>query len=250
MEPAADMETASASTSASASASASTSATAAVGAMMDGRLLQENALSWPEVQEICKELEHLYRKDAQKDAARVRALARKRKEISAACQEKKSTAQQQLNQLLGNVRDWEQQSSTAKARRDELAKKLQELEALKREMVAQLERVRVDEQSSKESLERLLDTYETARQEALKFQLEHRNEIDRAKHFMSLYAAVTGIKWDFSGDSIAGEIHIPRTQEIVPFEIDSTQSNDFETANALWAKIDAAFDALDNNDEL
>ncbi|GLD96397.1 hypothetical protein PINS_up005080 [Pythium insidiosum] len=226
----------------------SDAAPAPVGTTMEGRLLQENALSWPEVQEICKELEQLYRKDAQKDAARIRALARKRKEISAACQGKKNTAQQQLNQLLGSVRDWQEQSSSAKTRRDALSSKLQELEALKREMVAQLERLRVDEQSSKESLEQLLDTYESTRQEALKFQMEHRNEVDRAKHFMSLYAAVTGIKWDFSGDSIAGEIHVPSTQNIVPFEIDPANSNEFETANALWTKIDAAFDVLDNDD--
>jgi hypothetical protein len=59
---------------------------------------------------------------------------------------------------------------------------LEELESLKREMVVQLERIRVDEQSSKESLNKLLDQYEATRQEVLKYEQDHRHDVDRAKY--------------------------------------------------------------------
>ncbi|POM59695.1 hypothetical protein PHPALM_31534 [Phytophthora palmivora] len=62
---------------------------------------------------------------------------------------------------------------------------------------------------------------------------------------MSLYASVTGIRWDFSGTQIAGDIHVPANQRIVPFEIDPATDH-FTAANALWNKIDEAFDRIDN----
>jgi hypothetical protein len=63
---------------------------------------------------------------------------------------------------------------------------------------------------------------------------------------MSLYAAVTGIKWDFGGEKIGGEIHAPVMKQIVPFEIDP-QQDPFVAANALWDAIDEAFDGVDES---
>ncbi|TMW57120.1 hypothetical protein Poli38472_003045 [Pythium oligandrum] len=214
--------------------------------------LQEHSLSWREVQEICGEMETLFRKDAQKDAQRLRSLIQKRKEIMTTTQTKRSEANRQLSRtafalrdLLTNVGEWEEQTNAANARKDKLNAKLLELDALKREMLAQLERLRVDEQSSKENLDQLLEQYELTRQQVVQYELEQRQEVDRAKHFMSLYAAVTGIKWDFrGGDALAGEIHVPHTKQIVPFEVPSSV-NAFATTNQLWDKIDEAFADVD-----
>lgn len=42
------------------------------------------------------------------------------------------------------------------------------------------------------------------------------------------------------------EIHVPATQTITHFEIDPDMDH-FEAANALWDKIDDAFDDLDSD---
>lgn len=42
------------------------------------------------------------------------------------------------------------------------------------------------------------------------------------------------------------EIHVPATQTIAHFEIDPDMDH-FEAANALWDKIDDAFDDLDSD---
>ncbi len=58
---------------------------------------------------------------------------------------------------------------------------------------------------------------------------------------MSLYASVTGIKWDFTSPHIAGEIHITNSKRIIPFQLEPN-TNEFDSANALWEMIDRAFD--------
>lgn len=61
---------------------------------------------------------------------------------------------------------------------------------------------------------------------------------------MSLFASITGIRWDFTGEQVAGEIHAQNTRCIVPFQVD-TLANQFDAVNAIWDKIDQAFeDAL------
>ncbi|ETL49183.1 hypothetical protein, variant 2 [Phytophthora nicotianae CJ01A1] len=202
--------------------------------------------SWAEVQEICSKVEEMFHNDALKDAARLRALVQKRKDIANTLQSRQSTAQRQLAHLRANLSEWEEKEKMAKQRNEQLNKKLQELEAIKRDMTVQLDRFRLNEQTSKESLEVLLDKYEVARQELLQYNAEHQSEIPVAKNQMSLYASVTGIRWDFSGSQIAGDIHVPAKQRIVRFQIDPATEH-FTAANALWDKIDEAFDDIDSD---
>ncbi|ETN25033.1 hypothetical protein, variant 1 [Phytophthora nicotianae INRA-310] len=201
---------------------------------------------WAEVQEICSKVEEMFHNDALKDAARLRALVQKRKDIANTLQSRQSTAQRQLAHLRANLSEWEEKEKMAKQRNEQLNKKLQELEAIKRDMTVQLDRFRLNEQTSKESLEVLLDKYEVARQELLQYNAEHQSEIPVAKNQMSLYASVTGIRWDFSGSQIAGDIHVPAKQRIVRFQIDPATDH-FTAANALWDKIDEAFDDIDSD---
>ncbi|KUF79238.1 hypothetical protein AM587_10005346 [Phytophthora nicotianae] len=209
--------------------------------------------SWAEVQEICSKVEEMFHNDALKDAARLRALVQKRKDIANTLQSRQSTAQRQLAHLRANLSEWEEKEKMAKQRNEQLNKKLQELEAIKRDMTVQLDRFRLNEQYPSlpilcicKSLEVLLDKYEVARQELLQYNAEHQSEIPVAKNQMSLYASVTGIRWDFSGSQIAGDIHVPAKQRIVRFQIDPATDH-FTAANALWDKIDEAFDDIDSD---
>ncbi|TYZ59883.1 hypothetical protein PybrP1_009196 [[Pythium] brassicae (nom. inval.)] len=221
----------------------------------------QSALSWAEVREICGEMEKIYRRDAQKDAQRLRALLQKRKQISAAVESKQSESAKQLQHLLANLKEWEEHEAAARARHEQVQMKIQELESLKRDIGAQLERLREDEQyppsrsrvwgrlrstSSKETLAKLLDKYEETRVQVAQHALQHQNDIPFAKHQMSLYASVTGIKWDFSGATVAGDIIVPAKQLVTRFEIDPATER-FAAANALWDQIDDAFEDIDGS---
>lgn len=81
-----------------------------------------------------------------------------------------------------NASDWEKQTAATKARQLQLTERLHELEVLKREMVVQLERLRADEQSSKENLDHLLEKYETTIAEISRYDQEHVHDVDRAKY--------------------------------------------------------------------
>ncbi|KAE9042164.1 hypothetical protein PF002_g16016 [Phytophthora fragariae] len=198
---------------------------------MEGRVNVGNELSWPEVQEICGQLEGMFHEDAPKDAQRLRALVQKRKDIASTFLNRQSTAQRQLAHLRANLSEWEEKEQAAKERNEQLHKRLQELDAIKRDMT--------------ESLDVLLDKYEEARQELLQYNAAHQNDIPLAKNKMALYASVTGIRWDFSEPKIAGDIHVPAKQRIARFEINP--ASDFAVANALWSNIDEAFDDIDDD---
>uniref|UniRef100_K3WLF5 Uncharacterized protein n=1 Tax=Globisporangium ultimum (strain ATCC 200006 / CBS 805.95 / DAOM BR144) TaxID=431595 RepID=K3WLF5_GLOUD len=212
---------------------------------MEGKMA-ETALSWQEVQDICVEMEKLYRKDAQKDAKRLRALKQKRVEIAVTVESKQTESKKQLQHLLSNLREWEQHEAATKTRHEQVLMKLQELDTLKREMNVQLERLREDKQLAEQSLEQLLDKYEEIRLQIAQYSVEHQNDIPLAKHQMSLYASVTGIKWDFSSDALAGDIIVPAKQLVARFELDPA-TEQFDAATALWDKIDAAFEDIDKD---
>ncbi|KAF1331740.1 hypothetical protein FI667_g4151, partial [Globisporangium splendens] len=230
--------------------------------------MAETALSWQEVQDICGEMEKLYRKDAQKDAERLRVLTQKRAEIAATVESKQSESNKQLQRkvqqqtaacpyLLSNLREWEQHEAATKTRHEQILMKLQELDTLKREMNVQLERLREDKQSAAQSLEQLLDKYEETHLQIAQYSVEHQNDIPLAKHQMSLYASVTGIKWDFSSDALVGvldmhvcryhiDVIVPAKQLVARFELDPA-TEQFDAANALWDRIDAAFEDIDKD---
>uniref|UniRef100_H3HC33 Kinetochore protein Spc24 n=1 Tax=Phytophthora ramorum TaxID=164328 RepID=H3HC33_PHYRM len=214
-------------------------------------------LSWPEVQDICGQLEGMFHDDAPKDALRLRALVQQRKDIANTLQSRQSSAQKQLAHLRANLSEWEEKDQTAKERNDQLRKRLQELDAIKRDMTVQLDRFRLNEQypppprfllftTSKASLDVLLDKYEEKRQELVQYNAAHQNDIPLAKNKMALYASVTGIRWDFSAPKVVGDIHVPAKQRIIPFEMDPAMDH-FTAANALWDKIDEAFDDIDSD---
>lgn len=63
---------------------------------------QINTGTWKakEVQDICDEMENMYRKDAQKDSQRLRDLIQQRNAIRATCQQQRAETQKQLSRRL------------------------------------------------------------------------------------------------------------------------------------------------------
>lgn len=61
-------------------------------------------------------------------------------------------------------------------------------------------------------------------------------DIPRLKHAISLYANITGIKWDYGGQAgvLAGTISLPNREEIQQFTIDPNVTPMFDATNQLW----------------
>uniref|UniRef100_A0AAV1V7G1 Kinetochore protein Spc24 n=1 Tax=Peronospora matthiolae TaxID=2874970 RepID=A0AAV1V7G1_9STRA len=224
------------------------------------------SLSWPEVQEICGQLEGMFHDDALKDAQRLRVLIQNRKDIASAFHTRQRSAQKLLAHLHANLREWEEKEQMAKKRNEQLHERLQQLDTIKRDVAVQLDRFRLNEQypfhrselmvsyscilhrfcSGLESLDMLMSRYDETKQELLQYHADHQNDIPVAKNQMSLYASVTGIRWDFSDMQMAGDIHVPAKKQIVRFHIDPAMDH-FTAANTLWDKIDEAFDDINSD---
>uniref|UniRef100_A0AAV1T7N6 Kinetochore protein Spc24 n=1 Tax=Peronospora matthiolae TaxID=2874970 RepID=A0AAV1T7N6_9STRA len=190
------------------------------------------SLSWPEVQEICGQLEGMFHDDALKDAQRLRVLIQNRKDIASAFHTRQRSAQKLLAHLHANLREWEEKEQMAKKRNEQLHERLQQLDTIKRDVA--------------ESLDMLMSRYDETKQELLQYHADHQNDIPVAKNQMSLYASVTGIRWDFSDMQMAGDIHVPAKKQIVRFHIDPAMDH-FTAANTLWDKIDEAFDDINSD---
>jgi hypothetical protein len=62
-------------------------------------------------------------------------------------------------------------------------------------------------------------------------------EVPRIKHAISLYANITGIKFDYSVEgALAGTIALPEREEVHAFEVDAGKSG-FEIAESLWGMM-------------
>uniref|UniRef100_M4BRF0 Kinetochore protein Spc24 n=1 Tax=Hyaloperonospora arabidopsidis (strain Emoy2) TaxID=559515 RepID=M4BRF0_HYAAE len=202
------------------------------------------SLSWSEVQEICGQLEGMFHNDALKDAQRLRALIQNRKDIASAFHNRQRSAQKLLAHLRANLSEWEEKEQMAKKRNEQLHERLQQLDTIKRDVAVQLDRFRLNEQYPFHRSE--LMVHDETKQELLQYHADHQNDIPVAKNQMSLYASVTGIRWDFSDLQMAGDIHVPAKKRIVQFHIDPAIDH-FTAANTLWDKIDEAFDDINSD---
>ena len=70
-------------------------------------------------------------------------------------------------------------------------------------------------------------------------------DIARVKHAISLYANVTSIKFDYSGDEatenptvLSGTVSVPETATVERFHYDRERVSDFDIANGLWNIMD------------
>jgi hypothetical protein len=65
----------------------------------------------------------------------------------------------------------------------------------------------------------------------------HAESVPRVQHSISLYATISGIRWDYSKDSlIAGVVNT--STEVRDFELDPSTMNRFEITQRLWEMID------------
>uniref|UniRef100_A0A7S4N5F9 Kinetochore protein Spc24 n=1 Tax=Odontella aurita TaxID=265563 RepID=A0A7S4N5F9_9STRA len=70
-------------------------------------------------------------------------------------------------------------------------------------------------------------------------ELRQRREVRKIKYQISLYANISGIKWDYDeGEILKGEVNVPSKNQTRRFCIDPLDYDEFDVANALWDLMD------------
>lgn len=182
-------------------------------------LAGDSADSWNEVVAISATMEQMFKEGARSDAARLRAIVERRREIAAEVATRKAAAERQLDRaslllvsfaafwllaacgrlvlmrvadMKANLREWEEKDGAARARGEQLRVRLQELEAKRREMNVELERFKENEESSKKALDKLADQYEEVRLELVQYTVQHQNEVPAAKYVVQHRGGLCG----------------------------------------------------------
>ncbi|KAL0591533.1 hypothetical protein ABG067_001131 [Albugo candida] len=218
---------------------------------------KQNELSWNEVKDILNDVENLYLQDAQRDSQQIQKLVRNQNQIEETCSKKQNESKIRLQELLSQVQQSEEENNKANAHAEYIRNKIQEIDNGKRKLMAQLAGIQSDEQYPfplcfnirnyyLEHQANLLTKYEEARKEILSYCELHQADIPRAKHQLSLYASITGIKWTLTAPIVGGEIYAPSRQNMFHFEF-NIDDDEFEAANAIWDKIDDLFDDGDHD---
>jgi len=73
--------------------------------------------------------------------------------------------------------------------------------------------------------------------EALVAEEEHADSVPRVQHSISLYATISGIRWDYSKEDVVAGV-VNTATEVRAFELDPKTTNRFEITAALWGMID------------
>mmetsp|Transcript_14701 Transcript_14701/g.20782 ORF Transcript_14701/g.20782 Transcript_14701/m.20782 type:complete len:251 (-) Transcript_14701:51-803(-) len=109
--------------------------------------------------------------------------------------------------------------------KDALHESLQDMDTLEREMKERIIQYNMEASEQVESIDQV--------------ESERKQQVPRLKQQISLYAATTGIKWDYDQEHLlVGEVAVPSVGSIRKFSIDPRECSDFMIANQLWSLME------------
>ncbi|OQS01348.1 hypothetical protein ACHHYP_01195 [Achlya hypogyna] len=195
-------------------------------------------MSWEEAKAMCEGVGDVFERNASKDRERVLKLRQRFGSIRANIALEQATARQAVVEALSEITKI-QEDEQGRDNSAEMTQRLVELGETKVKMQAQLDQLKDGQVATQMHIEELISEYEQAQRRYLEECATREKDIPRLRQIMSVYANLTGIKWDFSSERIAGCIHNPGLKLLSNFELNPTDSP-FDTANALWDIIDKA----------
>ena len=68
---------------------------------------------------------------------------------------------------------------------------------------------------------------------------EHAESVPRVQHSISLYATISGIRWDYSKEERVAGVVNSGGGSVAAFDIDPKTTNRFDITQQLWDMIDA-----------
>lgn len=104
--------------------------------------------------------------------------------------------------------------------------------------------LKISQENHLEQIEKIKANIASYREEASQeieeideVEAERIREVPSLKHKISLYANITGIKWNYDSnddDILEGEITVPSTGCVKKFSIDPSKKSDFDCTNEIW----------------
>jgi len=67
---------------------------------------------------------------------------------------------------------------------------------------------------------------------------EHADNVPRVQHSISLYATISGIRWDYSKENVIAGV-VNTSSAVRDFELDPKTMTRFEITQSLWEMIDS-----------
>ncbi|GMI33278.1 hypothetical protein TrCOL_g2077 [Triparma columacea] len=198
---------------------------------------QNQAISWEATVDIMKELTDLYRGNDTDDAADAALISKVVDQVQKTSDEKRTSLSEQVDVLSQKVAEAE-----ARCERENNAEYDSRMSELTRRETVLSEEVEVLEQTTSEIEKRVAMYNNEAKSESELMELTESSkseEVPRMRHAISLYANITGIKFDYTKEGrLAGAIAIPQSEEVHPFSINASKCSSFEIAEQLWGMME------------
>ncbi|KDO25830.1 hypothetical protein SPRG_08774 [Saprolegnia parasitica CBS 223.65] len=195
-------------------------------------------MSWEEAKAMCEGVGDVFAKNAAKDRDRLLKLRDTFGSIRGTFAQRQAAARRAVEEALAEIRRIEQHEQ-GRDNSAEMARHLDELAQSKAQLETQLARLQENQVATEAHIEELILQYEQAQRRYMDECATREKDVPRLRQNMAVYASITGIKWDFSSDRIAGCIHIPERKLLSNFDLSPTQPP-YEMANALWNIIETA----------
>ncbi|CAK4626017.1 hypothetical protein LEN26_009198 [Aphanomyces euteiches] len=192
-------------------------------------------LSWEEAKGLCEEISAVF-DNGLKDGQRLFQIKSKYEGLRTALNDQQKSARQTVTDMMAEIQRI-QQYEDERDNSEEMLRRIQDLDRLKHELQHKLHELKEEQLVSEANIENLIAQYDLAQQRYTEECAAREKDIPRLKQTIALYASITGIKWDFASEHIAGNIHVPERKHVESFELKEPH-NAFDVANELWRLID------------
>ncbi|ETV81293.1 hypothetical protein H257_05853 [Aphanomyces astaci] len=199
-------------------------------------------LTWDEAKGLCEEVGAEFEKGL-KDGERLFQLKATFNNRRVSLIDQQKSARQTVIDMVKEIQRI-QQYEDERDNSAEMVRRIEELDRLKHELQHKLHELKEEQLVCEANIENLILQYDFAQQQYAEECTASGRDIPRLKQTIAVYASITGIKWDFSSEHIAGCIHAPEQQSLHTFELRAPH-NDFAVANELWQLIDHAHRAVE-----
>ena len=207
-------------------------------------------MSWEDMQTIFREISELYSPVPSSSEDSVCDINFIKSSISSL----ETSSSHQRSYLDSSIGRAETELSAANVRLEREASasldlSLSELSARESKLSARKDAASLAVSKLTSSIERLTREKESVSGLVLDLERKRGQEIPRLKHAISLYANITGIKWQYGGKDgvLAGTISLPNREEVHQFAIDPEVTPMFNATNMLWDIMDGGGGHGNNN---
>ena len=208
--------------------------------------------TWDEVHSLMSQLELLCSANvspssssshtATSDSDVLRLLSSSRSDLREILSSSETNAKKVILDLSRSVAAEQAAASELNMPLDQLRTQIEALEAAKTRVVLQLQSLQSSKDATTASINGLLSATLHYKEMLQALQQDQSSKVPRTKHFLTLYAIISAIKWDYdsaAAGAVEGYIAPPGGAPVRPFRLDSNLSP-MKLADSLWLSIGEA----------